>query len=65
MRAFSAFVKYIDKNWKERRAIETIRWRTTGFPLKDIAGAESFVTNTLAEFAKTVEADLLERYKLS
>jgi hypothetical protein len=65
LRAFYAFVKYVDKNWKERRAVESVKWKTTGFPLKDTAKAASFVTDTLAEFAKTIEAELLERYKLS
>jgi hypothetical protein len=65
MRAFFAYVKYIDNNWQERRSTGTVKWQTKGFPLKVPKEAKAFVDEVLAEFAQVVQDDLLERYKSS
>jgi hypothetical protein len=65
MRTFYAFSRYKDKNWNERGELFSIQWKTTGFPLKEISKSKPFVDQVLAEFAKTVETDLMEKYKLA
>lgn len=59
LRCFYATAEYVDENWKERRMVSGISWRSKGLSLSDKEQIKPFVETIMSDLTTALEAKLM------